>query len=199
MVNRSDQEGVVSIAATDDAGDRYPPVSLFIVAGETAHFNSGDLERGNASKGLTGSTGPGAGNWRLTLSGDMSFEALAYIRTAAMKTLRGSTAGEVPAAMLRGCPTGSATGSPPPSEPRPWAGRGLPPARCGCRLDVVMYRSYESDASVRFYWYDDRIKGVVVAPEDLLDGATRRSVPVIRRILVDGAGVRGGRCFYAGS
>ena len=82
VVNHSDQEGVVSIVATDDAGDRYPPVSLFIAGGETVHFNSGDLERGNASKGLTGSTGPGAGNWRLTLSTDLNIKALAYIRTS---------------------------------------------------------------------------------------------------------------------
>ena len=82
VVNHSDREGVVSIVATDDAGDRYPPVSLFIAAGETVHFNSDDLERGNASKGLTGSTGPGAGNWRLTLSSDLNFESLAYIRTS---------------------------------------------------------------------------------------------------------------------
>ena len=81
VINHSDQEGVVSIVATDDAGKRYPPVSLLMAAGETIHFNSGDLEHGNPSKGLTGSVGPGAGNWRLELSSDLQIEALAYIRT----------------------------------------------------------------------------------------------------------------------
>ena len=76
----------------------------------------------------------------------------------------------------------------------------LPPVRCDCRLDAVMHRSYESDASVRLYRYDDRIKGVVLAPEALLDGAvTRRSAPVVRRILVDGVGVRDARRLLAGS
>ena len=80
VVNHSDQAGEVRITATDDAGNRHP-VSLDIAANETVHFNSRDLEDGNASKGVRGGTGPGEGNWRLELASDLIFEALAYIRT----------------------------------------------------------------------------------------------------------------------
>ena len=45
------------------------------------HFNSDDVELGNRAKGLTGSTGSGTGTWRLGLSGDIDFEAHAYVRT----------------------------------------------------------------------------------------------------------------------
>ncbi|MCY4565486.1 MAG: hypothetical protein OXE40_13550, partial [Gammaproteobacteria bacterium] len=54
---------------------------LAIDAGETVHFNSGDLEDGNTEKGLTGSTGPTGHDWRLMLSSDLKIEVLAYIRT----------------------------------------------------------------------------------------------------------------------
>ena len=45
------------------------------------HFNSNDLEGGNTGKGLTGSTGAGEGDWRLTLTSDLDVEVLSYIRT----------------------------------------------------------------------------------------------------------------------
>ena len=65
IINRSDSDGEVSIVARDDAGTEYGPVTLTIGAGETKHFNSGDLEEGNAGKGLDGATGPpGEGAWR---------------------------------------------------------------------------------------------------------------------------------------
>ena len=38
VVNRSDRQGEVSIVATDDAGDRHPPVWLLIAAGETVRW-----------------------------------------------------------------------------------------------------------------------------------------------------------------
>ena len=50
-------------------------------AGETVHFNSDDLELGNPRKGLTGSTGAGAGAWRLALKSELDLEVLSYIRT----------------------------------------------------------------------------------------------------------------------
>ena len=80
VVNHSNQAGEVRITATDDAGNRHP-VSLDIAANETVHFNARDLEDGNASKGVLGGTGPGEGNWRLELASDLTFEALAYVRT----------------------------------------------------------------------------------------------------------------------
>ena len=47
-----------------------------------AHFNSDDLEQGNARKGLEGGTGPGEGSWRLELeSSTLDLKVLPYIRT----------------------------------------------------------------------------------------------------------------------
>ena len=45
------------------------------------HFNSGDLEQGNADKGLTGATGSGEGSWRLALTSPLDIEVLSYLRT----------------------------------------------------------------------------------------------------------------------
>ena len=81
VVNHSEVEGEVRIDAYDDAGVAYGPVTLAIGAGETVHFNSEDLETGNADKGLDGSTGAGAGDWRLELTSALELEVLAYIRT----------------------------------------------------------------------------------------------------------------------
>ena len=81
VINRSDAGGEVNIAAIDDAGLRIETPVLSLDANETAHFNSDDLEQGNAEKGLTGGTGAGTGDWRLELSSDLDIEVLAYIRT----------------------------------------------------------------------------------------------------------------------
>ena len=81
VVNRSTEAGTVQIAATDDSALAYGDVTLSIGAGATVHFNSNDLELGNAAKGLSGSTGAGVGDWRLVLSSEMDIRVLAYIRT----------------------------------------------------------------------------------------------------------------------
>ena len=81
VVNRSGVDGEVRIDAYDDAGEAYGPVTLGLGAGETAHFNSDDLEAGNAAKGLEGSTGAGEGHWRLEFTSALELEVLAYIRT----------------------------------------------------------------------------------------------------------------------
>ena len=56
-------------------------MTLDIEADETVHFNSADLEDGNAAKGLAVGTGSGAGDWWLALSSDLDIEVLSYIRT----------------------------------------------------------------------------------------------------------------------
>ena len=74
--------GEATVTATDDAGRRYEPLTLALKGREAAHFNSDDLELGNAAKGLTGSTGPGTGGWRLAIESDeVDVEALGYVRT----------------------------------------------------------------------------------------------------------------------
>ena len=81
VVNRSDGAGTITISAVDDAGFAPEALTLEIAANATVHFNSADLENGNAAKGLTGTAGPGQGGWRLVLSADFDFDAYAYIRT----------------------------------------------------------------------------------------------------------------------
>ena len=81
VVNRSSSAGEVSIEAFDDTDRDYEPLTLTIEAGAAAHFNSDDLELGNAAKGLVGSTGPGEGDWRLDLASALDIEVLAYVRT----------------------------------------------------------------------------------------------------------------------
>ena len=82
IINRSRRAGTVRVHGTDDAGWRRGPVDLWLDAEATRHFNSGDLEGGNVSKGLTGALGKGTGDWRLELSTDLDIEPSAYIRTA---------------------------------------------------------------------------------------------------------------------
>ena len=81
VVNRSDEAGEVYIDAFDNTAMDYESLTLGIGARETVHFNSDDLELGNAAKGLTGSTGSGTGNWRLTMWSTLDLEVLSYIRT----------------------------------------------------------------------------------------------------------------------
>ena len=81
IVNHSTRSGEVHIEAYDDDGTRFGPVTLDIDADATVHFNSGDLEDGNAAKGLAAGTGPGIGDWWLALSSDLDIEVLSYIRT----------------------------------------------------------------------------------------------------------------------
>ena len=81
VINRSSEAGEVEIQAFDDTDRVYETVTLDVGTGETAPFNSEDVESGNPEKGLTGSTGAGEGDWRLELSSELDIEVLAYIRT----------------------------------------------------------------------------------------------------------------------
>ena len=83
IVNRSDMSGTVSIDAFDDSGRNHGPITLTVDALETAPFNSGDLEDGNAAKGLAQGVGrPSDGDWRLELTSDLDIMVLSYIRTS---------------------------------------------------------------------------------------------------------------------
>ena len=81
VINHADEAGEMLIEAVDDTGVRLGPVTLYIDASETVHFNSTDLEDGNAEKGLPDGVGPGEGDWRLILESELDFEVLSYIRT----------------------------------------------------------------------------------------------------------------------
>ena len=82
IVNHSDEPGTVRITGIDDAGVEHGTVELPLEARASAHFNSADLESGNAGKALSGALGAGTGSWRLRLYTELDIEALAYVRTA---------------------------------------------------------------------------------------------------------------------
>ena len=81
VINQSESTAEITIRAHDETDWEYEPLMLSLGSGQVAHFNSDDLEQGNAGKGLTGSTGAGEGDWRLELSSDSDIEVLSYIRT----------------------------------------------------------------------------------------------------------------------
>ena len=81
LVNRSEVAGEALVWGLDDAGARFGPARLSIGAGRTAHFNSEDLELGNAAKGLTDGVGaPMAGDWRLEILSTLDLEAQTFLR-----------------------------------------------------------------------------------------------------------------------
>ena len=82
VINRSDSAGTVRVHGVDDSGRRFGPISLDLEANASAHFNSVDLESGNANKGLSGGLGDGTGDWRLELESTLDIEVLGYVRTA---------------------------------------------------------------------------------------------------------------------
>ena len=81
VINHSDEAGEARIDAVDDEGESYGPVMLAVDAGEAVHFNSDDLESGNAEKALSDGVGPGQGGWRLQLSSELDIKVLSYVRT----------------------------------------------------------------------------------------------------------------------
>ncbi len=83
VVNHSAAAGEVAVTAVDDAGREHAPLTLRLGPHAVAHFNSDDLEAGNAAKGLSGGAGPGAGGWRLAFGGgSLDAEAIGLLRTA---------------------------------------------------------------------------------------------------------------------
>ena len=81
IINRSRRSGTVSIYAIDDAGERFGPVELALDEQAVAHFDAGDLECGNAAKGLSTGTGVGQGDWRLELMSELDIRSLAFARS----------------------------------------------------------------------------------------------------------------------
>ncbi len=81
IINHSDSAGTVTMRAYDESAWDYEPITLSIGANEVVHFNSDDLEFGNAAKGLSAGVGSGIGDWRLDLRSELDIEVLSYIRT----------------------------------------------------------------------------------------------------------------------
>ena len=80
IVNRSARAGTVTLTAIDDAGRNAGTETLDLDAHGAIHFDSRDLERGNAAKGLSG-VGAGTGHWRLVIASSLDIRPLAYART----------------------------------------------------------------------------------------------------------------------
>ena len=81
VINRRSRSGTVEITAIDESGVAHGPVSLAMDGRATVHFNSEDLEVGNADKGLSSGVGPGRGAWHLELRSDLILDVLGYIRS----------------------------------------------------------------------------------------------------------------------
>ena len=82
IVNRSDESGSFRILAFDDAGNAAEPIEVELGANQAMHFNSDDLENGNAAKGINAGVGsPTQGDWRLDVETALGVRVLSYIRT----------------------------------------------------------------------------------------------------------------------
>ena len=82
IVNHSAETGEVAVTAIDDSGSAFGPFTLNIEAQQVIHFSSTDLERGNATNGITTGVGGGQGDWRLVLDTELDIEPLAYVHTS---------------------------------------------------------------------------------------------------------------------
>ena len=80
LVNRSDESGTVEIAAIDDTGERFGPVTLSLDPGAVRSFTSLALEEGAPERGLSAGIGDGSGHWRLELDTGLDIAARAYAR-----------------------------------------------------------------------------------------------------------------------
>ncbi len=83
IINHSNQPAEIGITAVDDTGMRRELSPLELAPWGTIHFNSKDLENGNAQKGIVAGVGDGTGNWYLeVVSSRQEVEVLAYVRTS---------------------------------------------------------------------------------------------------------------------
>ena len=80
VVNHGREGAEARIVAVDDAGDRRDGSTLAVGPGGAVHFNSSDLEAGNADKGLAGGSGRGSGDWRLEVESVSDLTVLSYVR-----------------------------------------------------------------------------------------------------------------------
>ena len=81
IINKSEDSGSVRIFAFDDGGYAPNPIEIQLGANQTFHFNSNDLENGNANKGIEGIGSPVQGDWRLDIETALAVQALAFVRT----------------------------------------------------------------------------------------------------------------------
>ena len=80
ITNRSEAPAEAIIRPIDDEGTTYAAETITVEADSSIHFNSGDLEGGNQSRGFVG-VGPGVGDWRLVIETNGDLDVMAYVRT----------------------------------------------------------------------------------------------------------------------
>ena len=80
VVNESRESGSVRVFAFDDSGHAPNPIEFSLSAGQVVHFNSNDLESGNANKDIEGVGSPAQGDWRLDVETDLAVRVLAFVR-----------------------------------------------------------------------------------------------------------------------
>ena len=82
IINESDESGAVRIFAFDDGGTAAEGIEIQLGANQAFHLNAGDLENGNADKGInTGIGSPGQGDWRLEVETALNVRVLAFVYT----------------------------------------------------------------------------------------------------------------------
>ncbi len=83
VVNTTGTTGTVTITGSDDNGDLAPggAVSFQIGANRGLVLTAQDIENGNASKGLSGALGDGAGKWHLTVDSTVGLAILSLLDT----------------------------------------------------------------------------------------------------------------------
>ena len=81
IINESEESGSVRVFAFDDGGYAPNPIEIQLGASEAFHFNTNDLESGNAKKGIeVGVGGPVQGDWRLDVETRLAVRVLAFVR-----------------------------------------------------------------------------------------------------------------------
>ena len=83
IVNLSRKSRRARVFAVDDSGHAPDPIEIPLGAGQVVHFNTNDLEDGNAGKGIEGGVGGPVhqGNWRLDIETALAVRVLAFVRT----------------------------------------------------------------------------------------------------------------------
>ena len=81
IINESEESGSVRIIAIDDGGNAASPIEIQLGARQAFHFNSRDLEDGNANKGIVGVGSPMQGDWRLDIEASLDVQVLGFMRT----------------------------------------------------------------------------------------------------------------------
>ena len=101
VVNRSPEPAKVAIEAFDATDRAYEGLRLALGGESSVQFDATDLEQGNESKGLTGSTGSGEGDWWLELTSESDIEVLSYVDTATgpLSAVRGTAGVETETGM----------------------------------------------------------------------------------------------------